>query len=414
MNSVDPLVRKRRWPWILGCASAGVILLATLIPVPQQSDSGISPICVLCSDFALADAIRNVVLFAPLGIALGAGRLSGRWVVLLAAALSAGVESAQIFVVPGRDGNPMDIVSNSIGAWVGMRIARSAPFWIDPQGRGRAVLAVGGALVGAGLLLLSLALLRPAPTESTYFGQWTADFRSLERYEGEVVAAWIGSDPIQSGRLDNSAVIRDHLLRREPIRITAVAGPPTEGLAPLFSVADRRQRMLLLVGVDGSDLVFQQRLLATATMLDRPHVRVRDAFDAVRVGDTMHVALRWMGDGYCVAVDRREECGISLSVGRGWSLLQYSDETLADLAPLLDALWIALLFLPAAYWAAGDPRLILLVAATGVASVAVGAAASASVVASVPDYLAVFVGVGLGLLQRRVTRAVKSRSRVGC
>ena len=69
--------------------------------------------------------------------------------------------------------------------------------------------------------------------------------------------------------------------------VHAIAGPPVTALGSLFSIADHRQRRILLIGPDRDDLVLQVRPRAADVLLDHPSRRLRGAMDAVHPGDTI-------------------------------------------------------------------------------------------------------------------------------
>lgn len=69
----------------------------------------------------LLDIVENLVLFLPIGFLY---RLTGgghRGAVILGAALSLGVETAQLFI-PVRTAAPIDLLCNTLGAWAGGRL----------------------------------------------------------------------------------------------------------------------------------------------------------------------------------------------------------------------------------------------------------------------------------------------------
>lgn len=88
---------------------------------------------MFCSTFALADALLNLLLFVPLGISLqwlGAGALRA---VGLGFVVTFAVESAQLFLVPGRDASIGDLISNTLGCGFGYLLAATARKWIHPS-----------------------------------------------------------------------------------------------------------------------------------------------------------------------------------------------------------------------------------------------------------------------------------------
>jgi len=78
------------------------------------------------SGIAWRPVIDNVTLFVPLGAALAAARCRSGWPVLLALAtlVSVGVEVFQWAFPTGRIANSADVLANSVGAALGITIAR--------------------------------------------------------------------------------------------------------------------------------------------------------------------------------------------------------------------------------------------------------------------------------------------------
>ena len=71
----------------------------------------------------LAESILNIVLFLPFGAALRWLRLRLLWASLLGFALSLAVEILQRNVIPGREGELQDLITNTIGATLGWMLA---------------------------------------------------------------------------------------------------------------------------------------------------------------------------------------------------------------------------------------------------------------------------------------------------
>src|SRR5262245_13407681 len=150
----------RRW-LLTAMLIAVAILAATLAPderaaiaarLPRGSDA----------PFPLADLLRNLLLFAPLGACLACARLSAVRALLAAAALSAFIELTQL-AVPGRDPSLRDWVSNSAGsalAFAAVQITRR-PLRL----RSRPLVLVAG-FSAAGILLGTGLLLAPASTSA--------------------------------------------------------------------------------------------------------------------------------------------------------------------------------------------------------------------------------------------------------
>lgn len=72
------------------------------------------------------DAMANVALFVPLGVALALGWPYRRWrLVVLLSALSAIIELLQATVVTSRSAELSDWIANSLGATLGVLVTRA-------------------------------------------------------------------------------------------------------------------------------------------------------------------------------------------------------------------------------------------------------------------------------------------------
>jgi hypothetical protein len=89
---------------------------ATLFPAGIEHTEFFA--CIVCGTRGWADALANVLLFAPLGAALVAARRTGARPIAYGCALSCAVELAQT-VIPGRDPSFGDVCFNTLGTAMG-------------------------------------------------------------------------------------------------------------------------------------------------------------------------------------------------------------------------------------------------------------------------------------------------------
>jgi len=106
----------------LTLALLGYFVLVTAVITLSPFDFAFQPLRVTLS-LVPADIVANIALFLPLGF-LGRGLTdgtarSGRRVVWIAAACSLLIETAQLFL-RRRYAGPMDVVTNTAGAWLGV------------------------------------------------------------------------------------------------------------------------------------------------------------------------------------------------------------------------------------------------------------------------------------------------------
>jgi VanZ like protein len=352
-------------PRFLLAAAAASILAATLTPAGTALEPEFTR-CLVCGVRGVSDSIVNVILFAPLGVALALNGRAGLRAVLQGGMLSCAVELAQIFI-PGRDPSLGDVVANTIGTAAGQAIFHIAGRWLLPNARSAARLS----LLAAGLLLAVFSatarLLEPSLPSNTLRTWFTPDLPDLEWYHGRVVRAQLGTSALRPNRPLEPDAVRGLLLEETPLRIDATAGPPVRGLAPLLVIEDENGQEAILLGPDRDDLVFRYRPRASTWLLDRPDLRLRRAFASVRPGDTAQIAIRRQGRGYCVAMNRAARCGLGNSVGSGWALLYYPRHLPVWAYTLLEAGWVAGFAFPIGLWARRRPETALAVALLGLA-----------------------------------------------
>lgn len=331
-------------------AAVGCILLATLTPFPGAQEPDFIR-CLICGARGSADALANLILYAPLGVALMINGRVGLRAAGWAGLLSAGTEFAQIFL-PGRDPSLGDVWFNTLGAVAGQMLAQLAARWAAPDSRAAARRSVAAVVGAAGVFSLTGWLLSPAFPVSGLRAWYTADRPGLDFYHGRVLGTTLGSVRLGTGDLPNAPDVRRLLLAGAPLRIIAVAAPRIRGLGPLLVIEDRWGHEVLLVGPDRDDLVLRYRTRAAALRLDQPDLRLRHAFAGVAAGDTLHLEVsRGERSSYCLAANHARVCGLGFTVGSGWALLLYPRHFPPWLQQLLSAGWVAGLVLPMGFWA---------------------------------------------------------------
>jgi VanZ like family len=325
-----------------------VILGVTLFPL-EATDVPPPILCVLCGDGALADGILNAALFVPLGAALAVARWRARRTIALGALLSCGVEAAQL-MIPGRDPSLSDVLFNTLGTALGVALAHFAPAVWTTNPRRVGVLSIAASLGAMSAITLTGVLLTPSFPEDVYYGGWTPRFGHLEWYGGRVLQASVDGLDIPAGVLGNSPQVRQQLLVDSAIHIVARAGPRPQGLAPLFTVHDQHRREILLLGVDGDDVVFRYRTRAVACGLIELEIRAWNAVRGIAWRKPIAVIVHPEGNGHCVEVNATEHCGLGYTIGTGWALLLGNQRVSIWLRPTLNVVWLVALFFPTGLW----------------------------------------------------------------
>ena len=155
------------------------ILAATLVPAGTGLLRPFS-FCLTCDFRWLADAVLNVGLFLPFGTA-AAWHAKSFWKVAVAGALlSTAIELLQL-VVPGRDPELRDILSNTMGAVLGAALVYRPRAWLLPSGRRAAWLAGVTAAGILAVIVCTAVLLSPARTQ---------DPLHVSRVDGDAVVGY--------------------------------------------------------------------------------------------------------------------------------------------------------------------------------------------------------------------------------
>jgi hypothetical protein len=285
-------------------------------------------LCVACGSSGTADIIVNWMLFLPGGALMAMVFGSGRPVVV-AVILTVVIETLQIGI-PGRAPALQDLISNTLGALSGVVLVR--------RGLGscaRHVLAVLAVVAW----LSPLVLLIPMTSASDLYGQWTPAFGSMEKYEGRVLAAFVGGVPVHSGLLPTRAGLDAALVGRRPIELTLEVGPPPSSFAPVFQLVDAERVALVSLGARGEELILRGENPARALGVHQPAVRWPEAMRGVAEGDTVMVAIDRTRSSVCMSVGRLTACGLAPSLAEGWGHLASLDEAYAWLTTLASIVW---------------------------------------------------------------------------
>ena len=340
---------------ILAVAFAATVLLlvlgATLLPT--SDDIIEASLCLVCSARGIADAILNVALFMPVGVALAVLMRPARAIVA-GVILSCAIEIGQLWV-PGRHSSMGDLAFNTTGTIAGVLLLAALPWLLRPSRRAATALALGWAALVASVLFGGLWLMRPALPATNYYGQWTARLGSYAFYDGRVTDARLGSLPLPSWRLNDSDTARAAMRAGVPLEVTAIAGNPPPAVAPIFSMADGEERQIMLLGADRSQLVFRYQTRAMELRLDSPDLRVDGAFAGLAPGDTIMVRATPAAGGRAMRfVVNGREAEVRLGLADTWGLLLTSDYVSRSrkLRRAIGIGWLLALAAPLVWWSA--------------------------------------------------------------
>jgi hypothetical protein len=208
---------------------------------------------------------------------------------------------------------------------------------------------------------------------------------------------------VAAGPASDSAALRGLIAAGAPVFVRAVAGPPPPSLAPLVTIHDAQQREILLVGIDGTDLVLRRLLRAFAWGLETPSLRARGVLQGLEPGDLFTLAIMTEAAGRSVEVASDPPLRLAWTLGRSWSLLLPEPTSSAWGTRALDLVWIALLVMPTTIWAR---RRLLAWMGVGVVLLAIAALPWLDSIDPTPvrEWAGVFVGMATGLWCSRLAR----------
>lgn len=397
------------WAPRLLFVAAGIILVLTLSPgEPGATTPGIG--CFACGSRGLADALLNVALYVPLGIAFGLWGRSTVWVCLIALALSGTVELTQVFL-PGRDANIGDVAFNFLGTVAGFWLTRHSHKWLNPSPGAAGGLCALAVVATIALWASTGWLLGPVFPTGVYWVDWTPIPKDLEPYHGRVLDATLGPLKLSPPALWQTDSVSTLLMNGHSLSVRIAAGPPTDfAVAPILFVQDDLGREVIMLGVDGEDFVFRQLNRAVTLHFDRPDLRLFEALRGVSPGEMVHLSV-WRDAGgrdYCLEAHRSRSCSAGFTVGIGWAFLFYIERLPPWAIKILNLMWIVVLVLPVGLWARWSwPTLGAaggLLAAAALLPGAVGLQPTPPL-----EYAAVLSGIALGHVLYTVASARRGR-----
>jgi VanZ like family len=347
-------------------ATATIIMLLmiarlTLYPAPGPLPSGFQR-CLLCGTYGLADFIDNVILFVPLGFALrlaGVRRLPA-WLFTLA--LAAGIETAQDYVISGRESSLSDLISNPLGGAIGIALADARGLIFAPSAAIARRLAATWALALAAIaVLLAWGFQLSIPRTGAYWTQVASRLPQYVPFDGTILDATIDGQPVIDGRVDSTAGAAMRVaLQTGSARIEAriVPAARTDRITPLVTVYDQWRNEIFILGCRRGRIVFRSRTHSENVSLHPMSFQERDGCP---MGDTTTVVAEPLDHGARVrlTIERHGTQRIATQGAGfwlGWHLLVPNDGWWSDLETPFTVLWMVALFIPFAYWRARADR----------------------------------------------------------
>ena len=409
-----PSPHTRRFGFALVVLSLAAIAWLTLRPAHASSPID-SHLCVICGPLAGVDILLNTLLFVPLGVGLNLSGLSLWKAVLICFALSLSIETAQAFIVRGRDATLSDILTNTSGGAIGFWSARTAPTWLAPSRTRAASLAATWGAIWLLIQIVSSYSFSPSLSSSQYYGETAHQLGGLAGFHGQVASARIGTSPIPNSAFADSRSIRQLLLNGTPIVAVVRLAEPTPNFAPIIRIADDKQREITSIAEQGDQLVFSIRTGASNLRLRQPAFGMPGVFAGARppadsAAETLVISARFNDGTVQLAAQTRsahQELNLSPRAALAWTVVLpfHGHLESGGMERVATFLWASVLLVPLGYWAATLARQLERVAAfslVGVLAVLLATglilvpAAFALRGATPLDWIAAVCGVGIG------------------
>jgi VanZ family protein len=356
--TVAPAPHLRRVGLIITIASLVAIGIATLSP--ETGPAFGSHFCLICGSVGTVDAILNVILFVPLGVGLALGGARGKNALIWVFALSALIETAQLFLISGRDSSVGDVLTNTLGGALGFAIGRYHALWLRPPTLVARNLALGWATIWLIIQTISSYGFTLSLPHSQYYGQIARELGNFAVFPGTVLSARIGDIPIPNTALGDSRAVERLLLASATVAASVIPGKPTPKIAPIVRVADDRKREIILLAQDGDRFLFGVRTGAAVLRARRPFFALAKVFPFGLPGDSstrdaLTLTARYAASGVRIRAhgsSTGSDLVIPINASLGWTLwlpFQWAIEgTRAE--RLISFIWIACLVIPFGYW----------------------------------------------------------------
>lgn len=346
--------------------SVVAIVAATLLASPAQRTESGREWLLASQDAWLTDAISNVVLFMPFGWSLAFGRSRRRTAILAALFLSIAIECMQwTGVAGGRTPTLADILTNVAGGAAGFALFTTGTSLLVATGRRALVLAwtwTAGAAAALLLVCFAMSVPAPGPTPLSWQRSPLPHVPGLGWFEAFIDSVNVLDAPVVRQRGTGPVILSTS---RMPHHVTAHVNFRGRDVTPafvpmLFLHAAGDTTPTVMLGQHGLDAELRVARRAAELGLTFPALVLRGAFvSAADSGEALALVVRSDARSLTLETARGAGAGrvtLLLTPAIGWSLLQTVVPVQSPMASLLSLAWLALLVLPAAWWAASTHK----------------------------------------------------------
>jgi VanZ like family len=342
---------QRRWGRVAAAVGLLVILAATLAPEPSQSRAAeATPLwCLVCGEYGGVDVLNNILLFIPFAIGLRLTGFPRQTVVMAGALLSLGIETLQLLAIPGRDASLSDVLTNTLGTWLGAVAGDCWRTLLCPRSRHALQLACGAS---AGWLVLQIGtalLLRPWIPVGPLQSEWRPDTPGRLPFSGMVTSASVSGMEVAPGPVDSSAELSRRLGRgRISLRLELRAGDTATHWSTVYRLTGPHGPVLQVDAL-GSHLVFQPPAVAQLLRLRAPRLLVENVLSPAT---SVTLIARERHDTVWGRAGPLSGRGASyvLSPSQSWTLMSPFLYAYGREARLVTGCWLALLLGVIGYW----------------------------------------------------------------
>lgn len=366
-------------------SALALIAWATLTPEALDPAHRVpSSWCLACGGLWLTDALSNIALFLPFGVALAWYDMRWTRVLAWATLLSLVVETCQyVGIPPGRSAAVADVITNALGSVIGASLATHWLALLRPRRRTAAWMALGWSIASAGVMLLTAVAVgsprrfwadrttNPADTTGNTASRFALSARTHPPSFG-----WYGGQ-VDSARLDAPPDAPLRLRRGWGGPIMVQARHPFDSLQASVSVRGRDENTafvpllyihlgadstpVFMIGQHDGDAELRLTRRAWELGLSLPALRLPDAFAARTVADSSTLTLTATVTAGTLSLSAHttstttpapREVTRRLDITDGWALLQSVVAVDSVLAPFALSCWLVALVAPVGWWAA--------------------------------------------------------------